>query len=69
MGNAAMGASLPVADKARLSDLVARIGEPRTVKTIGIPRQTLARALAGLGLRRGTIALIQQRLGSLEERV
>lgn len=48
-----------------IADLVSQLGEPQARAALDLPRQTLARALAGLGIRRGTADLIRARLASL----
>jgi hypothetical protein len=54
----------PLGDHLRhqLAEIVRTSGEHGALKHLGIPRATLARALAGLGLRRGTIAMLRGRL-------
>lgn len=53
------GAPLDADLAAQIRSLVARVGERRAVQTLGVSRECLARALAGLGLRRGTALLIR----------
>lgn len=60
------GAPLPDPIRRRLAALVASDGERLTVARLGISRQSLARALAGLALYPGTHALIRQRLDALD---
>ncbi len=60
------GASLSDPIRRRLAGLVARHGERQTVARLGVSRQSLARALAGLALYPGTHALIRQRLDALD---
>jgi uncharacterized membrane protein len=42
-----------------LRALVERRGEKAAIAAVGISRATLSRALAGLGVRRGTVAQIR----------
>ena len=49
----------------RITQLVAEVGELRAAQALHISRQTLARILAGLEIRRGTAALIRERLREL----
>jgi hypothetical protein len=42
--------------------LVERVGEPLAVERLGLSRIALARLLAGLPIRRGTIALAREGL-------
>lgn len=46
-------------DLRRLHSLVKRIGEPAARERTQLAPNTLARALAGLPLQRGTISLVQ----------
>jgi len=46
----------------RLASLLARIGERRTVDLLAMPRQTIARAAAGLPVRVATADVIRARL-------
>lgn len=57
------GAPLAPPLRAKLQNLVQRVGESRAIAQLDLPRSTLARALAGLGLRDGTRLLIEVRLG------
>lgn len=50
----------------RLASVVARLGERRAIEALATPRPTLARALAGLGVRRATADVIRARLDALE---
>lgn len=45
-----------------LSALIARVGERACLERLQIGRATLSRALAGLGIRRGTVAQIRAAL-------
>ena len=58
----AKGDYLPDADRARLAVLVKKMGEGEAVRLCNCNRHTFARALAGLSVYRGTIALIQKAL-------
>ena len=62
MQHAACGAPLEAEDRDRLRELAARVGETRAAERLRVSRQTFARALAGLGVHRGTAALIVQGL-------
>jgi DNA invertase Pin-like site-specific DNA recombinase len=66
MSNRAFGAPLTEEQRARIKRLVDRVGETEAARRLGLPRQTLARALAGLGLRRGTAVLFIQQLDALD---
>jgi len=68
MAHRPFGQSLPSVERARIEALIAANGESATVLKLGIPRQTLARALGGLGLRVGTIVLLRQQLAKLDRR-
>lgn len=59
------GAPLAQPQRAKLQTLVQRVGERRALERLDLPRSTLARALAGLGLREGTRLLIEVRLEQL----
>lgn len=57
------GASpIDVAQREALMALVRERGERGAVEAMGIGRHTLERALAGFNVRRGTAALIRERL-------
>lgn len=62
----ARGAPLPEYLRSRLAAIVSRDGEHRAVALLGVPRSTLARALAGLPLLAGSHALIRARLDFVE---
>lgn len=49
-------------ERAALMLEVRRAGEPSAIRRLGVPRQTLARAIAGLSLRAGTILVIREAL-------
>jgi hypothetical protein len=53
-------------EQGRLRALIEQLGERATCQALGIPRATLARALAGLRVRRGSVALLRARLGATE---
>ena len=59
---ARLGSPLGDAEREALHRAVRDDGEYDVIKEFAIGRPTLARALAGLGLRRGTIAQISDRL-------
>lgn len=63
-----MSHAAPLADgiRRRLVALVRRIGERETVSAIGVSRQTLGRALGGLGLYPSTHFAIEARLDALD---
>ncbi len=50
---------LPLPLRRELADLIARFGENRTRRTVGVSRAAFARALAGLGIYPGTASLIR----------
>jgi hypothetical protein len=50
----------------RLRVLVQSNGERSACRALGIPRATLARLLAGLRVRRGTVALVRAGLSAPE---
>lgn len=60
--------ALPIqpAMREQLSRFVARTGERNAARALELNRQTLARAVAGFALQRGTIALLEQRLRAVE---
>jgi hypothetical protein len=58
--------ALSVAERDRLQLLVQTVGERGACDALGTPRSTLARALAGLRLRRGTVAFLRVRLNRQE---
>jgi hypothetical protein len=55
--------SLPSEDRDRVAQLVSERGERAATEVLSITRDSLARVLAGLPVRRGTIALINLKLG------
>lgn len=57
---------LPDPLRRRVAALVQSDGERLAIARLGIGRQTLARALAGLRLATGTLALVRQRLDAVE---
>lgn len=58
------GNALTTAEQKALRRLVAVSNEATIAAEVEIAPETLARAMAGLGVRRGTLALIRQRLGN-----
>lgn len=59
MSRGAKGTALTDGERRLLWGLYQKFGEPRVAEMIGINRQTFARALAGLPIYNGSIALIQ----------
>ncbi len=57
---------LPKPQRETIARLVASHGEAATQAILGTNRATLARALAGLLIRPGTVALLQARLAKAE---
>jgi hypothetical protein len=58
--------ALTVSERRGLQELVESKGERATCAELGIPRATLARLLAGLRVRRGTVALARVQLNAQE---
>lgn len=56
---------LPEHLRAPLRTLALNLGEIRAAEAVGIGRSTLLRVVAGLPVRRGTAALVAQRLAAL----
>ncbi len=56
---------IPLDEKvlSRLRDIVREKGEKATAELLGIGSASIVRAAAGLGLRRGTIYVIESKLG------
>jgi len=65
MTNKHIPPSLDTASREKIAELVTRFGEEYARAALDLPRQTLARALAGLGIRRATADMIRTRLGKL----
>lgn len=59
-------ATLPSNDIARLRVLLAETSERYLEEQLAVARATLARALAGMTMRRGTVALIRQGMDRLD---
>ena len=62
-----IGSPLPPDLLTRLRAVVERIGERRVARAVGLTATTIARALAGLALQRGSVALIEAGLAELEQ--
>lgn len=60
------GHAITASDRNRLKRLVTTHGEAGAGKLLGVPRHTLARALAGLGVRTVTRELLRLRLDEME---
>lgn len=50
----------------RIRRLIESAGERRAGEMLNVPRATLMRALAGLGIRRGTVLLLEAALDRVE---
>lgn len=59
-------APLDASERAALADLVHTAGEAECARRIGLSRQSVARAIAGLRVYPGTIALIRLHLGGVK---
>jgi len=59
------GFPLPENERTKLADAVRARGEPAILEAAGLSRNALARALAGLPVYAGTIALVREGLGKL----
>lgn len=62
----AHGTPLPESMRNRLAKLVARDGEQLALRMLGVSRATLARALAGLGLRTVSRIALEARLSLVD---
>lgn len=62
----ATGSPLPDELRASLAEFVRAHGEEKAIESLGLSRITLARAMAGLGLRRGTIVLVRVGLQNVQ---
>ena len=62
-----LGHPLTELDRARVRELIDRLGERQAAVTLGVADRTLLRAVAGIGVYRGTAALIRERLRELGE--
>jgi hypothetical protein len=51
---------LTPAERAVIKAAINRAGEPFVLKILGLSRQTLARVVAGLPVRRGTVVMVRQ---------
>ena len=54
-------------DRRRLARLVNAVGERRALDALGISRHTMYRALAGLRMRRATIAFVERAVAHVED--
>lgn len=63
-GTCSKGQPLAESTRDRLWSLLDELGEPALIRLLDVSRPTLYRAIGGLGVRRGTRALIEQRLVS-----
>jgi hypothetical protein len=57
---------LTAAEERQLRVIARTMGERAACRELGIPRATFARLLAGLPVRRGTVALLRSRLNAPE---
>ncbi len=64
MKQAATDLALTVDERTTLLTLIERMGERAVLAELHVSRQSLGRALAGLGVRRGTVALVRVGLAS-----
>jgi hypothetical protein len=59
------GIPLPFEIRSRIRALIDERGERQVIDLLGLSRQTLARCVGGLGVYRGTHALVRERLEAL----
>lgn len=64
MPHAAKGVALTAEERRALLGLIEKMGERAVLAELNVSRQALGRALAGLGVRRGTVALARAGLAS-----
>lgn len=64
MSDSAKNSALSAEERRALHALIEKFGERALVAELNVSRQALGRALAGLGVRRGTIALVRAGLAS-----
>lgn len=64
MNDAARDLALSAEERRALHALIESFGERALVAELNVSRQALGRALAGLGVRRGTIALVRAGLAA-----
>ncbi|WP_438040255.1 hypothetical protein [Sorangium sp. So ce128] len=64
MSQGAKDIGLSAEERRALYDLIEKLGERALLAELNVSRQALGRALAGLGVRRGTIALVRGGLAS-----
>jgi hypothetical protein len=65
MPDATRDLALSAEERRALHALIEKLGERALVAELNVSRQALGRALAGLGVRRGTIALVRAGLATL----
>jgi hypothetical protein len=59
--------TLTAAEQEQLREMIAAVGEVEASKQVGIARQTLVRALAGLGLLPGSVLMVRAGLEALRD--
>lgn len=64
MQQTARDLALTAEERRALLILIEKMGERAVLSELSVSRQALGRALAGLGVRRGTVALIRAGLAS-----
>ena len=64
MTDSAKDLALSAEERRALHALIEKFGERALLAELNVSRQALGRALAGLGVRRGTIALVRAGLAS-----
>lgn len=60
----AQGVEVPADVQRGVSDLLRAVGEARAIEVTGVSRASLARLVAGLTVRKGTIALVRAGLAT-----
>lgn len=58
----ALGQPLPETERLRVRDLIVKLGERRAAQVFGVDAKTLLRCAAGIGVYRGTAALVRETL-------